>query len=53
MTEQNTEHDEELRASEEVEDGIVDIYEDVPDFDESPWANAVIPGVQDDEAVGE
>lgn len=49
MTEQNPEVDAELRASEEVDD-VVDIYEDVPEFDEAPWKNAVIEGVQDDEA---
>lgn len=50
MTEQNTEPVEADRESETIEDGIVDIYEDVPEFDEAPWQNAVIDGVQDDDA---
>lgn len=56
MTVQNPEPvdpDDSERESEEVDEKIVDIYEDVPQFDEAPWANAVIDGVQDDEAVEE
>jgi len=49
MTEQNLEPDDDLREDEEVGE-VVNIYEDVPEFDEAPWANAVIEGVQDDEA---
>lgn len=47
MTEQNPELEQD-REAETVE--VKDIYEDVPEFDEAPWANAIIEGVQDDEA---
>lgn len=42
---------EELEADRETETvWIVDIYEDAPQVDIAPWQNAVIEGVQDDEA---
>lgn len=49
MTEQNSEPDDEQRASEEVDETIVDIYEDVPEFDKAPWAHDEIEApAQDD-----
>lgn len=49
MSKHISEPNDELRAEEEVSDDVVDIYEDVPEFDEAPWKNAIIEGVQDDE----
>ncbi len=47
-TEQN--HDDELRAAEEVE--VPDIYEGAPEFNKAPWVNTIqdmSEPVQDDE----
>ena len=50
MSKHIEEPDDTDRESETVDETVVDIYEDVPEFDEAPWQNAVIEGVQDDEA---